>query len=101
MADKTGRGWAVLTQAQGEIRHIGGEDYLYLSPDEVKQDEAGDHLCPYCRRPMAKAGWGNSGRNKRQLWWCGKCRRRTMRPITEAHLRSCLHNRPIRTAPGH
>lgn len=45
----------------------------------IDRAAASAHLCPYCGRPMTKAGWGNSGKNKRQLRWCKSCERRTMR----------------------
>ena len=36
-------------------------------------------LCPVCRVPMGKGGFGLSGKRPRQLWRCRICKRRTMR----------------------
>jgi len=36
-------------------------------------------VCPVCRVPMGKAGFGLSGNHPRQLWRCRVCKRRTMK----------------------
>lgn len=36
-------------------------------------------LCPVCRVPMGKGGFGLSGNHRKQLWRCRVCKRRTMK----------------------
>ena len=38
--------------------------------------------CPECGNPVVKAGWqrSNRGGDRRQMYLCGKCHRRTVNP---------------------